>query len=180
MTDCCTYRCNQGRDCPVRRMPVAKPVGMAASHPSHPDHWRTAGEAAQTCHTHPLTGVQQRVLHIPPAERAGVDGGNFWLTSTVPPAVDLAAVRARAAQAKAARLQGQDDPAGTASHLDDGLHATIDPADDDHGPGIWAAIFGVAALVAFIGIVAGYLWRLYGPTVLELINRHAATLGMPG
>ena len=170
MTDCCTYRCNQGRDCPVRRMPVAKPVGMAASHPSHPDHWRTAGEAAQ-----------------PATERAGVDGGNFWLTSTVPPAVDLAAVRARAAQAKAARLQGLDDPDGdpapTAGHTDwqgwQGWQSDPQPGDTQ-GPGIWAAIFGVAALVAFIGIVAGYLWQLHGPTVLEIINRHAATLGMPG
>ena len=80
--------------------------------------------------------------------------------------------------------QALEAAARTAGHTDwQGWQTDTQPGDahgPGHTPGIWAAIFGVAALVAFIGIVAGYLWQLHGPTVIELINRHAATLGLVG
>lgn len=142
MTTCCTHTCNQGRDCPVRHMPVARPAGPASTNDA----------------TH--------------ADRAGVDGGNFWLTHTVPPTVDLAAVRAHAAAARAARQCGQDDPAPDWRGLS--LHG------DSDAPDTWAAVLGVVALVVFICGTFGYMWRLYGSAIIDIINRHAATLGLPG
>jgi hypothetical protein len=106
--------------------------------------------------------------------RDEIAGGNFWLTNTVPPTVDLAAVRARAQQAQAARAQGRDDP------KDPPDWRNLSPHGDSNAPGPWLHIIGVAALVVVICIAAGYAWQRWGGIALDIINRHAATLGLAG
>jgi uncharacterized membrane protein len=86
-------------------------------------------------------------------------GGNFWLGS------DGKTIAQRLTTTTTSTAD-PIDPLGTATFLEALEFAKT--------------VATILAIVACVGVTAGYMWQRWGGTVLDIINRHAATLRLPG